>query len=118
LKLLVLRVTYVVEVIHAEGFQAREHAVSGGSRFAERRMAQLPVESAWQISAEVKPAMPDCCDFTQIKLTIFICKRETLPYSEALEYTINLFIGMNKILGVGPYFRRNLDLSGRNLGRE
>src|SRR5215213_3783616 len=65
-------------MVHTEGFQARQHAVSGGTRFAERRVAQLPVELGWKMSTEVDAAVPDGCDLAQIKLALFISKRETL----------------------------------------
>ena len=74
--------TDVAEVVHAEGFQAGEHAVSGGTRFAERRVAQLPVEPRRKIRAEVEAAVPDGCDLAQIKLALFIRKRETLVAPE------------------------------------
>jgi hypothetical protein len=35
LKLFVLSVTYVTHVVHAEGFEAGEHAESGFTRFAD-----------------------------------------------------------------------------------
>src|SRR6185369_16075435 len=76
--LLVLRVPDVVQVVHAECFETREHTVSGRTRFAERRMAQLLVERLRQLRAKADTTVPDGFDLAQIKLTFFIRKRETL----------------------------------------
>src|SRR6185295_7441602 len=52
--------------------------MSGGTRFAKRGVAQLPVEPRWKMRAEVKTTVPYGCDLTQIKLALFIRKLETL----------------------------------------
>jgi len=67
-----------MKVVHPEGFQTGEHAMSSGTRFAERRVAQLPVEPGWKIRAKVETTVPDGADLAQIELTIFISKRKTL----------------------------------------
>ena len=65
-------------MVHAEGFEAGEHAVSGGTRLAEGRVAQLPVERRREMRAEVEATVPDGCDLAQIKLALFVRKRQTL----------------------------------------
>src|SRR5215213_1236449 len=65
-------------MVHAEGFQTGKHALSGGTRFAEGRVAQLLVEPGGKMSAEVETAVPDGCDLAQIEFAFFISKRETL----------------------------------------
>jgi hypothetical protein len=58
--------------------------VSGGTRFAERRVTQLPVELLWKIRAEIEAAMPNRRDLAQIKLTVFIRKRQALVTGQAV----------------------------------
>ncbi len=65
-------------MVHAKGFEAREHTVSSGTRFAKRGVAQLPVEPCRKMRAKIEATMPDGRDLTQIKLAFFIRKRETL----------------------------------------
>src|SRR5690242_1563618 len=65
-------------MIHAECFETRKHAVSGRTRFADRRMTQLLIECLWKLRAKADATVPDGCDLTQIKLTFIIRKRETL----------------------------------------
>jgi hypothetical protein len=68
----------MAEVIHPEGFQTGEHALSSGSHFLDGRVAQLTVECDRKISAEAEAAVPDGCDLPQIEFALFISKRETL----------------------------------------
>src|SRR5689334_2242960 len=71
-------------MVHAEGFETGEHAVSGRTRFADGCTAQLLVESRRQTAAQVETPVPDGRDLPQIKLTCFARKRETLVARSAV----------------------------------
>lgn len=73
-----------MQVVQTEGPETGEHAVRGRTRFAERRVAQLLVESGGKVRAEVDAAVPDGCDLAQIKLAFFIRERETLVASSTV----------------------------------